>query len=781
MRSVPPRRGVHGLVPVVLLLVSCSGANSVDRASEANRDERAGSLAMAESLAVIYRRAIAAPARNPFLNRARAESIAVQLRQSGGLRTDVEGRYLLAQEQVLAGQSRDAIALLEQLANELGVSVHTVTAQSKPLLDLLAIANLRLGEQENCLDGTAANACILPLDGSARHRKPEGARKAIALYSALTRVFPNDLGSRWLLNMSWMALGGYPDSVTRDARVPGLSPTVAAQRAFPRFPNIAGRLGVQENGLSGGLAVNDFDGDGTLDLFLTSWGLRDPIQLLIGDGRGGYDDRSTMSDLTGITGGLNVSHADVDNDGRTDLFIMRGAWLADAATQPNSLLRNLGDGRFADVTIRAGLYRPGPTPTAAWSDFNRDGWVDLFVGHESLRDEGGPSFPSELWVNNRDGTFTEVSARVGLNVDHFVKGAAWGDVNNDGLPDLYVSNLRGPNQLFINRGGRSIERWRFEECAETAGVQRPFSSFSTWFFDYNQDGWEDLLVLSYDIGRGQALHDAVASEYVQRAGRPSRPGDSLAVPVESSRLFRNNRDGSFTDVTRTVGLADHVIFAMGSAFGDLDNDGWLDFYVGTGNPDLRSIIPNRMYRNVGGAHFEEVTLPGGFGHIQKGHAATFADLDRDGDQDIYMVMGGAYEGDVYQNVLFENPGWPGRSWLTLDLEGTTSNRSAIGARVMLRTTDASGQARTLYRTVGAGSSFGSGTLQLHMGLDRAVRIDTLRIIWPDSSRTTSTYTALTVNGSYRIVQGRSPVVLARPPLRFPTLPPAAHVMNGSRR
>ena len=767
---------IRGLSLVLCMLLGCGGGGSDDRAVESAGAERAGTAAMVDSLAALYARAIATPAQNPFLNRARADTIAAQLMRSGGMRTDMEGRYLLAQERVLAGQSREAIQLLEQLAGELGITVYTVNAQSKPLLDLLAIANLRLGEQENCLEGTAANACILPLDGSARHRKPEGAKKAIALYSALTRTFPDDVGSRWLLNMSWMALGGYPDSVPPAARIPGLAPAAAQQRAFPLFPNIAGTLGVQENGLSGGLAVNDFDGDGTLDLFLTSWGMHDPIQLLMGNGRGGFGDRSKLSGLDGITGGLNVSHADFDNDGRTDVFIMRGAWLADAATQPNSLLRNTGKGTFADVTLRAGLYRPRPTPTAVWGDFNRDGWIDLFVGHESERDQGGTSYPSELWVNNRNGTFTEVAAKVGITIDTFVKGAAWGDINNDGLPDLYVSNLRGPNLLFVNRGGTSIDSWRFEERAAAAGVQRPYASFSTWFWDYDQDGWDDLMVLSYDIGKGQSLHDGAAMEYVQRAGRPSLPGDSLPMPVESSRLYRNNHDGTFTDVTRAAGLADKVIFAMGSAFGDLDNDGWLDFYAGTGNPDLRSIIPNRMFRSVGGTHFEEVTLAGGFGHIQKGHAATFADLDRDGDEDIYMVMGGAYEGDVYQNVLFENPGWPGRSWVTLDLQGTTSNRSAIGARVMLRTHDAAGATRVLYRTIGAGSSFGSGTLQLHVGLDRAVQIDTLRIVWPDGARTTSTHMALAVNGNYRITQGSAPQPQPRPPLPFIKTPAAPHTM-----
>ena len=122
---------------------------------------------------------------------------------------------------------------------------------------------------------------------------------------------------------------------------------------------------------------------------------------------------------------------------------------------------------------------------------------------------------------------------------------------------------------------------------------------------------------------------------------------------------------------------------MGCDFGDLDNDGWLDFYVGTGSPSLRSVMPNRMFRNAGGRFFEDVTTSGGFGHLQKGHGVAFGDFDNDGDQDIYAVLGGAYTGDVFQNVLFENPGH-GNHWITLLLEGVQSNRAALGTRIRIQ-------------------------------------------------------------------------------------------------
>ena len=126
-------------------------------------------------------------------------------------------------------------------------------------------------------------------------------------------------------------------------------------------------------------------------------------------------------------------------------------------------------------------------------------------------------------------------------------------------------------------------------------------------------------------------------------------------------------------------------------YGDLDNDGWLDFYVAPAIPTLSTLIPNRMFRNDGGRRFQDVTTSGGFGHLQKGHGVSFADLDNDGDQDVHVVMGGAYSGDVARNALFLNPGH-GNHWITLKLEGVTSNRAAIGARIRVVVATADGRA-----------------------------------------------------------------------------------------
>jgi hypothetical protein len=144
-------------------------------------------------------------------------------------------------------------------------------------------------------------------------------------------------------------------------------------------------------------------------------------------------------------------------------------------------------------------------------------------------------------------------------------------------------------------------------------------------------------------------------------------------------LYLGDGTGSFKNVSRESGL-NYPALPMGANFGDLNGDGFLDFYLGTGDVNYSEILPNVMFLNREGKNFTNVTMAGGFGHLQKGHGASFADIDNDGDQDVYMQMGGAYASDRFNDALYENPGF-GTNWLNLQLVGTESNRSAIGARI----------------------------------------------------------------------------------------------------
>ncbi len=178
------------------------------------------------------------------------------------------------------------------------------------------------------------------------------------------------------------------------------------------------------------------------------------------------------------------------------------------------------------------------------------------------------------------------------------------------------------------------------------------------------------------------------------------------------------------------------------------------------------IIPNRMFLNANGAGFEEVTYDGGFGHLQKGHAVSFGDLDNDGDQDIYCVMGGSVEGDTYHNLLFENPG-NDNAWIALELQGRKSNRKAIGARITISCKTRIGDMKNWYQTVGSGGSFGGSSLRLEVGLGEAVEINHVQVIWPYGEGIPEMFRGLEVSGTYLLVEGRGvPQILPRQSIEF---------------
>ncbi|MFK8049350.1 MAG: CRTAC1 family protein [Halioglobus sp.] len=621
------------------------------------------------------------------------------------------------------GRTLAAIDVFRQLMRE-SAGKEGEKKQHSVIRDWLAIAHLRRGEQANCIERHSADVCIFPIRSSGVHVDPTGSTSAITELKATLSEKPRDLNSRWLLNIAYMTLGKYPQEVPKQ----WLIPPSAFQSEFDigRFKDVAPQLGVAVRTMAGGSIVEDFNGDGLLDIFTSSTGHHENLNYFQNQGDGTFSDRTHAAGLSGQTGGLNLAQADYDNDGAIDVLVARGAWrgfMPGNGDAPNSLLRNNGDGTFTDVTEESGLLSFHPTQVATWADFDNDGWVDIFLGNES---QPGDPHPVQLYRNNR-GTFEEVSGTVGLNISGMVKGAAWEDYDNDGYPDLYISRQGQPNLLFHNGSGKGSKRL-FKDVTLVAGVAKPRYSFPTWFFDYDNDGWQDLFVAGFGSAPRESdpppllapshryLGD-VAAEYLQL------PASSSPTP----RLYHNNQDGTFTDVTSDMSL-DRARFVMGANFGDLDNDGYLDLYLGTGDPNYRALMPNRMFRSDKGRNFQDVTSSGGFGHLQKGHGIAFGDLDNDGDQDIYAQMGGWYRGDAYQNVLFRNPGH-GNNWITLRLRGVRSNAAAIGARISLTARNAQGK-RNIYIAVGTGGSFGASSLQQEIGLGAATAIERLEIYWP---------------------------------------------------
>ncbi|MDQ8204748.1 FG-GAP-like repeat-containing protein [Pelagicoccus sp. SDUM812003] len=623
------------------------------------------------------------------------------------------------------------------------------------ILKIEALCYLRLGEQENCLHNHNADSCLFPIKDGGVHSREFGSRKAIEKLEQLLEIEPTPYAI-WLLNIAYMTLGEYPDQVPASWRLP--PEKIQSEQQIARFPDVAGPLGLDVDDLSGGVVMEDFDQDGYLDLLASSWGEGRQLRYFRNNGDGSFSELTDQAWLSGLTGGLNMTPGDYDNDGLVDVLVLREGWLGKDGRFPNSLLRNNGDNTFTDVTEQSGLLSFHPTQTATWFDFNNDGWLDIFIGNETVP-ESGAADPCELYRNNGDGTFTECAAEHGLDIKDWIKGVVSGDFNNDGRPDLYLSSLVGPNRLLRNDGPADgsadpLAPYTFADVAEQAGVTEPNSSFPCWFFDYNNDGWLDIFVTGYSItDAGDVLADYLGTPH---AG-------------ERARLYQNNGDGTFSDVTRAKGLY-KVLHAMGCNFGDIDSDGWLDFYVGTGDPHLGTIIPNRMFRNDAARSFLEVTTSGGFGQLQKGHGIAFGDLNQDGAQDIYSVVGGAFSGDNYHNQLFANPGHQNH-WLKLRLEGVTSNRIALGARVKA-VVDTQDGPREIHRVVSSGGSFGASPFLLDIGLGDAASLLRIEIDWPASGKT-QVVNSLQLDRAYHIREDSpTPQVLPQKSFSWPS--PAAH-------
>jgi hypothetical protein len=562
--------------------------------------------------------------------------------------------------------------------------------------EILGVAQMRRGELENCVHNRNAETCIFPLSRAAQHGHPDGSMKAIEYFKKHLAQKPDNLEVRWLLNLAYMTLGKYPQAVPPAFLIPPSA--FASKDRIGRFVDVAARFGIDQVGAAGGAIVDDFDNDGLLDIVISTVSACDSLRYFHNDG-GSFSDWTERAKLADQLGGINCVQTDYNNDGLLDVFVMRGGW---EFPMRNSLLRNNGDGTFTDVTLASGLASgEHRTHSAAWADYDNDGWLDVFVGHEET--------PSQLFRNRGDGTFEDVTRKAGVGRAAFTKGAAWGDYDNDGYADLYVSNYGEENFLYHNRSDGT-----FEEVGERLRVEKPLMSFPTWFFDYDNDGWLDLFVASYapsvtEVARGFL---------------------GLPPQAETMKLYHNDGKGGFQDVTNEAGL-NRMVPTMGANFGDLDNDGFLDIYLGTGAPSYAALTPNFAFRNQAGKRFADVTAATGSGHLQKGHGVAFGDIDNDGDEDLYVNVGGFVPGDYYNKVLFANPGGL-NNWISLKLTGAKSNRAAIGAKIKLTLTGPTGRKSLRYREVTSGGSFGASSLRQEIGLGRARRIDMMEIWWPAS-------------------------------------------------
>jgi tetratricopeptide (TPR) repeat protein len=522
---------------------------------------------------------------------------------------------------------------------------------------------------------------------------------AITTYKQVIDRDPDDLVARWNLRVAYAQQDGDATQVPERYRI-ALHPQ-STNPSPVTFTDVALQLGVAALSRGRGSAWGDYDGDGDADLFTV--GIKDPHHLYRNNGDGTFTEVTMEASLVDPRGGWASLAFDYDRDGDLDLFVTRDAWRGGAA---NSLYRNNGDGTFTDVAQQAGVAGQADSFTAVLGDVDNDGWVDIYVANGVSQANGAAN---ALYRNNGDGTFTDVARQAGVANHGRSIGSAFGDYNNDGRLDLFVVNIDGPNALYRNNGDGS-----FAEVTTAAGIAAPHDGFVGFFFDYDNDGWLDLFATGWTENMAEVLSSAMS-------GKPSQERNRLA-------LYHNNGDGTFTDVTTQAGLA-RTYGAMAAQFGDIDNDGYLDIYLGTGAPPMDTYEPNKLLWNTGRGRFVDITDSAGVGNLGKGHGATFADYDGDGDLDLYTPIGGAMFGDRQPNSLYRNNGTP-HHWLKLRLIGTVSNPDAIGTRITVTTSQGA-----RYLTVAGGTGFGSmNDPVVLIGLGTATHVDTVDIHWPSGRR-----------------------------------------------
>ncbi|MGC2639520.1 MAG: FG-GAP-like repeat-containing protein [Acidobacteriaceae bacterium] len=610
----------------------------------------------------------------------------------------IQTQYALAQLNAYQGKMDSAVKEWEAAYK---LAQDSVPAGIPQLTEVLGVAYLHKARMENGIFTDPGDRCIFPPSHSACFAQTEDSKRAIDYLTRYLQLKPEPadaLQVKWLLNLAYMTLGQYPDGVPAARRIP---PSVfASQDASPHFADVAPAAGLHFVSMAGGVAVDDFENNGLLDVVVSSYDVCQPLRYFHNNGDGTFSDRTMQAGLAGQLGALNLVQGDYNNDGCMDLLVLRGAW---EFPERKSLLRNNCDGTFTDVTEQAGLAEPATrTQTAVWADINNDGLLDLFVGNENS--------PGQLFLNKGDGTFEDISHRAGIDRTAFTKGVTAADYDNDGYVDFYVSNLYGGNFLWHNNHDNT-----FTEVSEQAGVhQGDAQSFATWFFDYDNDGRPDLFVTGYYFSLDQTLRSYL--------GLPTTAG--------TMRLYRNLGNGKFEDVTKQTRL-DRINMPMGANFGDIDNDGYLDMYLATGGPEYGALAPKMLLRNHDGQYFADVTAASGTGDLDKGHGVSFADLGNNGREDLLVSIGGATPGDAHAFRVFRNPG-NGNDWITVKLVGVKSNRAAIGAQIHVMVQNGATPPRSIDRTVGSGGSFGANPTEQHIGLGRAARIVRLEVWWPAS-------------------------------------------------
>ena len=500
--------------------------------------------------------------------------------------------------------------------------------------------------------------------------------------------------------------------------------------------------------MSGGVGLFDCDNDGKLDIVMVNGSTVDRYKQSGGDlmvTLWHQDAGSKFTDITAKAGltrkgwGMGVAVADFDNDGNLDLFV--------TGYGGNALYRNKGDCTFEDVTEKAGVRGGGLSTGAAWADYDRDGNVDLFVSryvHVDMNDlpafgstkfcqfKGAPvqcgpwgmEGETDLLYHNRgDGTFEEVSKKAGVDdpAKYYGLGATWGDYDNDGWPDLFVADDATPNHLYHNNHDGT-----FTDDAMVGGIAlnsegQALGSMGVTWGDYDHSGRLSMFITEF-------------------ADQPNT-------------LYRNMGLSGFEDVAMPsrLGQPSLPLVGWGTSFFDMDNDGWLDLFVANGHvyPQMDAVKgsaayaePMLLHRNLRDGTFEEVSKAAGLADmpLKSRRGAAFGDIFNDGNVDIVVLNVGA------PPSLLRNTNKVSNHRVLFHLEGTKSNRAAIGARVTIH----AGGAMQFDEVRGGGSYLSQNDLRLHFGLGSAAKIDLVEVRWPNGK--VESFKDVAADKNYTIVE-----------------------------
>jgi hypothetical protein len=558
-------------------------------------------------------------------------------------------------------------------------------------------------------------------------------------------------------------------------------------RYYPKFLELPLKFAMIRYGPAG-IATADYDNDGYYDLFIPD-GVESRLYRNRGDGT--FEDVTEKAGLSGLDGVSVAVFADFDNDGHKDLFVSR-------TFRPNQLFRNNGDGTFTDVTEKAGIGEDCCTTVASWADYNNSGYLDLYVGrYLDPRLDIPTTFyarngePNQLYRNNGDGTFTNVTEEAGVGETGLCLGTVFGDYNDDGWPDLYVVNDFGRNTLYRNNGDGT-----FTDVTVQSGTLDYGAGMNASMGDFNNNGLLDIYTTNIRseeawFAEAPTIHRYMYNSWAQGVWKTDMPlylemfrqsgFDFVKIfqqMASGNTLLKNQGDGTFQDITWEAS-ANPIGWFWSASFADFNNNGWQDIYAANGwvynTPGteielqfLNNVVShqdqyktgiffdpdhfgdtswhgwqrNRLLRNNGDDTFSEIGTPSGAGLILNSRGVAVADFWNRGVLDI------AVSASTDRHALLRNEVGVGRNWLAVELEGTQSNRDAVGARVIAHV----GTLQQM-REVVAGDGYSSqNTLRLHFGLGEQAHVDRLEVRWPRSG-IVQTFENVTGNRIVRIIEG----------------------------